>query len=106
MLQSTRELEGKRAIVLGSTSGIGRAVALALGTAGADVIIHGNVSIEKAKNVAAELESLGVRSEILMADLAVRSEGDELVERAWSLWDGLDAWLHLAGADTLTGPKR
>ena len=27
-----------------------------------------------------------------------------LVGEAWSLWGGLDAWLHLAGADTLTGP--
>jgi 3-oxoacyl-[acyl-carrier protein] reductase len=39
-----------------------------------------------------------------MADLGSRAEGDRLVEQAWSLWDGLDAWLHLAGADTLTGP--
>ena len=35
------ELRGMRAAVLGSTSGIGRAVALALADAGADVIVHG-----------------------------------------------------------------
>ena len=39
-----------------------------------------------------------------MADLADRDQGDRLVEQAWSLWDGLDAWLHIAGADVLTGP--
>jgi 3-oxoacyl-[acyl-carrier protein] reductase len=38
-----------------------------------------------------------------MADLADRAAGDRLVEQAWNLWNGLDAWLHLAGADTLTG---
>ncbi len=38
-----------------------------------------------------------------MADLADRAAGDRLVEEAWDLWGGLDAWLHLAGADTLTG---
>ena len=38
-----------------------------------------------------------------MADLADREAGDRLVEQAWSLWGGLDAWLHIAGADTLTG---
>jgi 3-oxoacyl-[acyl-carrier protein] reductase len=38
-----------------------------------------------------------------MADLADRDAGDALVDRAWGLWGGLDAWLHLAGADTLTG---
>ena len=45
----------------------------------------------------------GGRSEVLMADLADREAGDRLVERAWSTWGGLDAWLHIAGADTLTG---
>jgi 3-oxoacyl-[acyl-carrier protein] reductase len=38
-----------------------------------------------------------------MADLADRSAGDRLVQDAWALWGGLDAWLQLAGADTLTG---
>ena len=38
-----------------------------------------------------------------MADLADRDAGDRLVEEAWTLWGGLDAWLHIAGADTLTG---
>jgi len=40
----------------------------------------------------------------LMADLADRAAGDALVESAWDLWGGLDAWLQVAGADTLTGP--
>ena len=39
-----------------------------------------------------------------MADLGDRSAGDRLVEACWSTWEGVDAWLHLAGADTLTGP--
>lgn len=94
---------GMRAAVLGSTSGIGRAVALELAEAGADVIIHGRRSRDAADGVAAECRGLGVRSAVLMADLADRSAGDRLVEAAWSTWGGLDAWLHVAGADTLTG---
>jgi 3-oxoacyl-[acyl-carrier protein] reductase len=39
-----------------------------------------------------------------MADLADRAAGDRLVDAAWEVWDGLDAWLHIAGADVLTGP--
>ena len=39
-----------------------------------------------------------------MADLADRAAGDRLVGTAWSLWNGLDAWLQIAGADVLTGP--
>lgn len=96
-------LQGLRAAVLGSTSGIGRAVALALAEAGADVIIHGRSQPEAAECVAAEVRTLGGRAHVLMADLADRVAGDQLVDDAWAVWDGLDAWLQIAGADTLTG---
>jgi len=102
--RSKSDLRGCRTIVLGSTSGIGRGVALALAEAGADVIVHGRRSAESAGAVANEVRERGGRSAVLMADLADRAAGDQLVEEAWSMWGGLDAWLHLAGADTLTGP--
>jgi 3-oxoacyl-[acyl-carrier protein] reductase len=97
------DLKGFRTVVLGSTSGIGRAVALELARAGADVVAHGRASRAAADDVAHEVRRCGGRSEVMMADLADREAGDRLVERAWSLWGGLDAWLHIAGADTLTG---
>ena len=96
-------LAGLRAAVLGSTSGIGRATALALAGAGADVIVHGRSRSGEAEEVADAVRRLGRRAEILPADLADRASGDRLVESAWSLWNGLDAWLQIAGADTLTG---
>jgi len=104
-MSTTRELSGLRAIVLGSTSGIGRATALRLAEGGAHVIVHGRRSRADAESVAGECRAMGVRAEVLMADLADRAEGDRLVESAWNVWGGLDAWLHLAGADTLTGPS-
>jgi 3-oxoacyl-[acyl-carrier protein] reductase len=97
------ELKGCRSAVLGSTSGIGRAIALELAGAGADVLVHGRRSREAAEEVAELVRGRGGRSEVLMADLIDREAGDQLVERAWSTWGGLDAWLHIAGADTLTG---
>jgi 3-oxoacyl-[acyl-carrier protein] reductase len=97
-------LQGLRTIVLGSTSGIGRAVALALAASGADVIVHGRSSRTAADEVASGVRALGRKSAVLLADLADRSAGDGLVSEAWSIWGGLDAWIHLAGADTLTGP--
>ena len=97
------ELKGCRAVVLGSTSGIGRAVALELAGAGADVLVHGRRSRQAAEEVANLVHRFGGRSDVLMADLADREAGDRLVESAWSIWGGLDAWLHIAGADTLTG---
>jgi 3-oxoacyl-[acyl-carrier protein] reductase len=99
------ELQGLRAAVLGSTSGIGRAVALELAQAGADVLIHGRSS-RAAAEVAAEVNRRGRRSHVVMADLADPAAGDRLVDESWSVWGGLDAWLHIAGADVLTGPAR
>jgi 3-oxoacyl-[acyl-carrier protein] reductase len=96
-------LRGMRTAVLGATSGIGRAAAVALAEAGADVIVHGRRSIKAAEGLAWELQAKGVRAQALMADLTNRDAGDRLVEEAWDLWEGLDAWLHIAGADTLTG---
>ncbi len=100
---SARELSGMKVAVLGSTSGIGRAVALALASGGADVIVHGHTSRDRAEEVANLARLEGVRSAVLMADLADRAAGDALVEAAWDHWGGLDAWLQIAGADTLTG---
>lgn len=97
------DLKGCRAAVLGSSSGIGRAVALELAGAGANVIVHGHRSRDEAEEVSDLVRRQGGRSEVLMADLADRAAGDDLVERAWATWGGLDAWLHIAGADTLTG---
>lgn len=90
--------------MLGSTSGIGRAVALRLAEDGADVIIHGRRSATAAHAVADECRArCGGSAEVLMCDLADRSQADQFATRAWELWGGLDAWLHFAGADTLTG---
>jgi 3-oxoacyl-[acyl-carrier protein] reductase len=102
-LQQTGDLTGCRAAVLGSTSGIGRAVALTLAAAGADVIVHGRSSRDAAEDVALTIRQCGRRAGVIMADLSDPDAGLRLVEDAWKLWNGLDAWLHLAGADTLTG---
>ncbi len=100
---SSGNMMGLRAVVLGSSTGIGRAVALALADAGTDVVVHARTSLAEAEAVAGGIRERGRRSAVLMADLADRAAGDRLVDEAWKLWDGIDAWLHIAGADTLTG---
>jgi 3-oxoacyl-[acyl-carrier protein] reductase len=99
----SRELRGLRALVTGSTSGIGRAIVLELARSGADVIVHGRRSQPAAEEVAGRAAGLGVRSATLMADLRHEAELTRLVERAWKTWDGLEIWVNNAGADTLTG---
>lgn len=98
-----RELAGLRAMVTGSTSGIGRAIALSLAEAGADVIVHGRRSTERAAEVADLCRQQGVRSHVLMADCGDPEACVRLADEAWRLWEGIDIWVHNAGADTLTG---
>jgi 2-amino-4-hydroxy-6-hydroxymethyldihydropteridine diphosphokinase len=98
-----RELTGLRALVTGSTSGIGRAIALELAAGGADVIVHGRRSASAAEEVACAIVRAGGRSLVLMADLSEDRALATLAERAWDAWQGLDILINNAGADTLTG---
>jgi 2-amino-4-hydroxy-6-hydroxymethyldihydropteridine diphosphokinase len=99
-----RDLVGQRVLVTGSTSGIGQAIAVRLARAGANVVIHGRRSPARADTVAAECRGWDVRTAVQMADLAQPEQVQRLAEQAWAEWDGLDAVILNAGADTLTGP--
>lgn len=76
------QLEGKSAIVTGSSSGIGRAAALALANAGADVVVNGNSKMEAAEEVAHEIEQLGRKSLAVQADVSNAEDVDQLVTHA------------------------
>mgnify|MGYP001308075413 CR=1 FL=1 len=97
---SPRLLFAERALVTGSTSGIGRAIALAFAQAGADVIVHGRRNVEA---VAAEIAATGQRSAAFAADLSRSNAAERLVDDAWRVWDGIDICVFNAGADVLTG---
>ena len=100
--ETARELQGQTALVTGSTSGIGRAIALELAAAGARVIIHGRRS-EAADDVAAEIEENGGKAHVLLGNLVQLEECRRLVDTAWEEWGPLDIWVNNAGADVLTG---
>jgi 3-oxoacyl-[acyl-carrier protein] reductase len=99
--EAVRELQGKTALVTGSTSGIGRAIALELAEAGARVIIHGRRT-EAADEVAAEIEEWGGQAHVLLGNLIQLEECRRLVDTAWGEWGPLDIWVNNAGADILT----
>lgn len=95
-------LKGQTAVVTGSSSGIGRATALALAEAGADVLVHAHRSRETAEQTAAEIRRQGSEARVLLADVADAAARVELVEAAWN-WRPIDIWINNAGADVLTG---
>ncbi len=102
-LDSHPELAGQTAVVTGSSSGIGRAIALELAAAGARVIIHGRRSPEAADEVARECRTRAGQADVLLADLRDESACVRLVADAWARTGGIDIWVNNAGADTLTG---
>jgi 3-oxoacyl-[acyl-carrier protein] reductase len=59
-------------LVTGSSSGIGRAIALRLGQAGHDVVVHCRSSIDKAQEVATQVRALGREARVLAFDVADR----------------------------------
>lgn len=96
-------LLGRCAVVTGSTSGIGRAIAFEFARAGANVVVHGVRRADQAESVSLELRSLGVHSAVVLADIGATSELPRFVDRCWDSLGKVDIWVNNAGVDLLTG---
>jgi 3-oxoacyl-[acyl-carrier protein] reductase len=96
-------LAGKRVVVTGGSSGIGRAVALRCAAEGASVLIVYRRSREAASQVVARIEAQGGRAAACAADVADPTVIDGLVREAVEQLGGIDTWCNVAGADILTG---
>src|SRR5262245_37407474 len=98
------ELNGRRAVVTGSSRGIGRAIALEFARAGADVVVHSRTAKPEALAVRDECRRLGRRAELESEDLSSACDWEDFVDRAWQHLGGIDVWVNNAGADLLTTP--
>ena len=96
-------LEGKRAVVTGASSGIGRAVARAFADEGARVVVNYRQSQAAAESLVDEIAATGGEARALAANVASSAECASLVEQAASFLGGIDIWANVAGADILTG---
>jgi NAD(P)-dependent dehydrogenase (short-subunit alcohol dehydrogenase family) len=90
------DLSGKRAVVVGGTSGIGRSIALGLAVAGADVVITSR-SIDSVDAVALEIEKLGRRTLRIATDVLSWESIKELHDRVSSDLGDVDILVNSAG---------
>lgn len=92
-----QKLKGQRALVTGASSGIGKAVAIELGRAGADVVINYRSGDDVANQVAEQIREFGVRSYAHRADVSRENEVVPMFERMSSEFGGIDIMVNNAG---------
>ena len=102
---SFASLHQKRIVVTGSSSGIGRAIALECAQAGADVVVTYRVSSEAAQNVAEEIRGIGRGVDIQQLDIADPASRHQFEENCFASGP-VDAIVNNAGADLLTGDMK
>jgi 3-oxoacyl-[acyl-carrier protein] reductase len=94
---SPSPLQGRRALVTGASRGLGAAVALALARAGADVALLCRRRADDAAKMAQEIESLGRRCPVVLADVGDWPACHDAVESAAEQLGGLDIVVANAG---------
>jgi NAD(P)-dependent dehydrogenase (short-subunit alcohol dehydrogenase family) len=93
------QLDGKTALITGSTDGVGRLVATRLGEAGVRVLVHGR-NQERGQRVVDEIRQFGGIAEFVAADLASLGEVRRLADTVRQRTDRLDILINNAGIGT------
>ncbi len=96
--QADRQLQGRQALVTGGNAGIGETMALALGQAGARVILVARREAELRAS-AQRLTQAGIQANFLAADLAKTSELQAVAERAMNDFGDIDILVNAAGVN-------
>ena len=96
MAKSLFDLAGKTAVVVGGTSGIGKAIALGLADAGADVVVSGR-RLSHVSATAAEIESRGRKSLRTTADVRQRETLVTLCDEVMKSFGKVDILVNAAG---------
>jgi NAD(P)-dependent dehydrogenase (short-subunit alcohol dehydrogenase family) len=96
-------LTGKTALVTGASRGMGRASALALAAAGAQVLVHYGRGAKEAESVVAEIRKAGSRADAIATDLAAADGVDKLARQTRSIvGDRLDILVANAGVSKVS----
>jgi len=87
------KLEGKNALVTGSSRGIGRGCALEMARAGANVAINYHSHREEAEEISQEIESLGRKSLILQGDVSSQETVESMISQTAAEFGSLDLFV-------------
>lgn len=90
------KLQGKRALVTGSSSGIGEAIAKMLAKEGAEVVVHGRKP-EMLARVEKEIRESGGIAKIVRGDIAYDDQAQAVAEQALQAFGGIDILVNNAG---------
>ncbi len=90
------QLKGKRALVTGSSSGIGVGIAKILAAEGVSVVVHGR-NKERLKKVADEIAKSGAKVAMAPGDLSDDKQANEIADAALSAFGGIDILVNNAG---------
>lgn len=90
-------LLGQKALITGASSGIGRAIALSLGQAGADVVVNFASGEDKAQALAAEICKSGVRAIAVRADVSDESQVQAMFRTMIERFGTIDILINNAG---------
>ena len=90
-------LEGQTAIVTGASSGIGKAIAIALGSAGANVCVNYVTGPDKAQEVLAEIEKEGGHAFAQQADVSDEADVLKMFEAVRNEFGSVDILINNAG---------
>jgi 2-dehydro-3-deoxy-D-gluconate 5-dehydrogenase len=96
MILEAFRLNGKNALITGSRTGLGKAMALALAEAGANVVIHGSKE-DGIDQVCAAVRACGVQAAGVVADLADPQSPDRLFAAALEHYSSIDILINNAG---------
>ena len=90
-------LEGRKAVVTGGGRGVGRAVSLAFGREGADVIINYVRNEEAAKETVSELKEMGRDALAVRANVALKEDAERLIGACLDRFGSIDILVNNAG---------
>ncbi len=94
-----KSLENRVALVTGSSSGIGQAIAVKLAQAGANLIINYAGGREGAEQTLAQVEAAGARGIVVQADVSKLSQLQTLIDRGWEAFGSVDILVNNAGME-------